>query len=211
MQFIAHRGHWANSNEKNTLKSFSSAFEIGVGVETDIRDCNGELVVSHDPPRTFDAIKLDDFLKLYCTYSSGGTLALNIKADGLQKDLLSSIRNYGVENYFVFDMSVPDTIGYAKLDMPYATRISEYESENTLSESSEWIWLDAFCGEWYSNDLIQYWLDKGKRVAIVSPELHSRQHLPLWQKLKLLPDLTRVYLCTDFVIRAKEFFDEAND
>jgi hypothetical protein len=45
-------------------------------------------------------------------------------------------------------------------------------------------------------------------VAVVSPELHRRPHLTLWERLKYLRNPSQVYLCTDLVKEAKEFFDE---
>ena len=52
MKILAHRGFWADEEEKNTLSAFGKAFDSGFGIETDIRDRNGELVISHNPPDT---------------------------------------------------------------------------------------------------------------------------------------------------------------
>jgi glycerophosphoryl diester phosphodiesterase len=49
-RILAHRGYWLEPGEKNSLSAFRRAFEGGFGIETDIRDLDGELVVSHDPP-----------------------------------------------------------------------------------------------------------------------------------------------------------------
>ena len=48
LKIIAHRGFWLEKSEQNSLKAFKKAFENGFGVETDVRDFNGELVISHD-------------------------------------------------------------------------------------------------------------------------------------------------------------------
>ena len=54
LEIIAHRGLWQdtkNPNDKsaqNTLKAFERAFEGGFGVETDLRDFAGQIVISHD-------------------------------------------------------------------------------------------------------------------------------------------------------------------
>lgn len=47
---IAHRGFWKIASEKNSLVAFERAFSNGYGVETDIRDLMGGLVVEHDLP-----------------------------------------------------------------------------------------------------------------------------------------------------------------
>jgi phosphoglycolate phosphatase-like HAD superfamily hydrolase len=207
MQLLAHRGLWYQPEEKNTLKALSASFDIGVGIETDIRDCDGTLVVSHDLPRASGALKFEIFLQNYVKHPTRPILALNIKADGLQAPLMAALQQHGIDHYFVFDMSVPDTLGYQRLQMPFAARISEYEPNNELAHGAAWIWLDAFHSEWFDNALIESWLEQGKRVAVVSPELHRRPHFPLWQKLKSLQDQSQVYLCTDLVFEAKEFFN----
>ena len=51
MQIISHRGFWKSKNEQNTIISFQRSFENGFGIETDIRDLNGKLVISHDIPQ----------------------------------------------------------------------------------------------------------------------------------------------------------------
>lgn len=207
MHILAHRGLWLKDEEKNSLSALSAAFQIGVGVETDLRDCNGLLVVSHDPPHLSESLPFEVLLKAYLEYSPGAVLALNIKADGLQAMLLTVLQRFGVENYFVFDMSVPDTLGYQRMQMPFAARVSEYESGEEIAKEAEWIWLDAFHDEWFGAEIITAWLNKGKRVAIVSSELHRRPHLSLWEILKPLSSHSHLYLCTDLVGEAKEFFD----
>ena len=66
---------------RNALSALRAA--LGFGIETDIRDALGELVISHDPPRSKDAVKFECFLDLVLATKSAGRIALNIKADGL--------------------------------------------------------------------------------------------------------------------------------
>ena len=51
MQVISHRGYWKTAAEKNTATAFARSFEMGFGTETDVRDLNGLLVISHDMPQ----------------------------------------------------------------------------------------------------------------------------------------------------------------
>lgn len=208
MKLLAHRGLWNQPEEKNSFQALSAAFEFGVGIETDIRDCDGMLVVSHDPPLTSASLQLDVLLQAYLKEPTQPVLALNIKSDGLHAPLLATLQQHNIQNYFVFDMSIPDTLGYQRLKMPFAARISEYEPNSALAKNASWIWLDSFFSEWFDISLIQNWLVEGKRVAVVSPELHHRPYLPLWHKLKSLHDQSQLFLCTDFVMEAQEFFDE---
>ena len=49
--------------KKNTLSAFTRAFDNGFGVETDLRDYNGTLVISHDVPQE-ESLLFEDFLKI---------------------------------------------------------------------------------------------------------------------------------------------------
>lgn len=208
LNIIAHRGYWQDISEKNSLVAFSRALEYGFGIETDFRDLNGLLVISHDVP-VDGAIKVADFANLYKKMSVSVPIALNIKSDGLYPLVKDLIIQSGMANYFVFDMSVPDTRGYFAEQVPVFTRLSEYETAPAFLDKSSGVWLDAFESEWYDEKVIQNLLDQQKQVAIVSPELHRRPHLQQWQFLKEhhfhKSDL--VSLCTDFPLEAKEYFN----
>ncbi|MCC2624728.1 MAG: hypothetical protein K0R14_601 [Burkholderiales bacterium] len=202
MKLLCHRGWWREIKDQNSIDAFRLALTHGYGIETDVRDLNGELVISHDLPKMPTKISFDSFLNLYSESREKPLLALNIKSDGLQKILMAKLAKYAVTNYFVFDMSIPDTLGYMKLNMPYAARLSEYETELGLAESSPYIWLDAFVSEWYDIDLISQLLEDSKTVIVVSPELHKRQHKTLWNELKLVEKSANLYLCTDLIDEA---------
>jgi glycerophosphoryl diester phosphodiesterase len=47
---LAHRGLWHDKSEQNTLLAIEASWESGFGIETDIRDQLGKVVISHDPP-----------------------------------------------------------------------------------------------------------------------------------------------------------------
>lgn len=207
MHILCHRGIWQTNSEKNTLAALELAIKSGFGIETDIRDCDGELVISHDMPLRNTGLHIDDFLKMYCFYDLKPLLALNIKSDGLQQILKSKLEQFGVTNYFVFDMSIPDTLPYMRLNMPFALRMSEFEDNGRLFNDAKYVWLDAFEHEWYTEELILNLMLQGKNVVIVSPELHKRSHLQLWGWLKKIEGQGKIYLCTDFINEAKEFFN----
>lgn len=200
MYFLAHRGWWNRASEKNTRLALSRAFQAGFGVETDIRDLDGELVISHDMPRR-GALPLAVMLGDYVSAGRPGTLALNIKSDGLAAPLHHLLNFHKVTDYFCFDMSVPDTLSYLQEGMPVAARLSEYEQEGPLSERADHLWWDAFSERSLPVDRLQNWLLSGKRVCLVSPELHGRPTDAFWGQLTSLPDSIRhhkgLMLCTD--------------
>lgn len=215
MRILSHRGYWKTAGEKNTRAAFVRSFDLGFGTETDVRDAWGELFISHDPPsERANPLSFDEFCELYTEH--GGVeralpLALNIKADGLQTLLQDLLAKYGIAAYFVFDMSVPDTRGYLAHGLPVYTRHSEYEPAPPFYDESVGVWVDGFHGDWMSAGTLRTHRAAGKSVCLVSPDLHKRPHLPLWESLRAAgvalgdgdDDLT---LCTDFPEEARAFF-----
>lgn len=207
MRLLAHRGLWRQPAERNTLAALCAAVDLGHGVETDIRDLDGALVISHDPATTAGHVNLDAFLVHCARAHRCGTLALNIKADGLQAALAARLEAHGLTDYFVFDMSVPDTLAYRSRAMPWAVRLSEFEDGGPLLAEASIVWLDAFeRDDWYALERLEALLLAGKTVAVVSPELHRRPHAAAWQRLLPLAGHERLLLCTDYLHQAQETF-----
>lgn len=207
MRILCHRGWWNNRGEENTRAAFHRAFENGMGVETDIRDRLGELVISHDPPMDH-FLPFDEFLSIYRSIGNGCPLALNIKSDGIYTLLSQQLSDIHPSCYFVFDMSIPDTLSYYDGKEPYFTRQSEYEPAPALYEHAAGVWIDCFEREWYTEETVRAHLASGKRVCLVSPELHRRSHITLWDLL-LTSGLfaeSELYLCTDLPDEAQTIF-----
>jgi glycerophosphoryl diester phosphodiesterase len=207
MQFLAHRGVWRAPSEQNTNVAFQRAWTGRFGVETDVRDLSGKAVISHDPPRN-DAQGLEEFLLARTAHSPETPLALNIKADGLAAEIKRLVELSTSRNFFVFDMSVPDTLHYFRAELPVFVRLSEYEPQSSLVERAVGIWLDAFETEWWGLDTMRQLTARGKQVAIVSPELHRRPHEAVWQLIESAEATVKdkILLCTDFPDAAERFF-----
>ncbi len=206
MIIISHRGHWKDAAEKNQGVAFHRSFHMGFGTETDVRDVAGTLVISHDMPKG-DELTLDAMLDILAGRDL--PLAMNIKADGLALALKERMQARRLTRWFTFDMSVPETVVQIRLGLPVFTRSSEYEPKPALYDQAIGVWLDAFVSEWYSKADIRGFLDDGKQVAIVSPELHRRAHLPLWTWLRACGVIhhPRLMLCTDLPEEALAFMD----
>jgi len=204
VELIAHRGWWKSPVEKNTAAAFEAALQAGFGIETDIRDCGGTLVISHDMPRGTEQ-SFDDFLTQYRRIGNPCTLALNIKADGMAAAVLDLLHRHRVRNYFCFDMSVPDSRGYQKLGMPVFARRSELEPACATTLDAPGVWLDAFDSQWFGAGEIEEILVGGQDVCVVSPELHRRDHRALWSEIQrwlawsnIAEDCdNRLMICTD--------------
>jgi hypothetical protein len=208
MQFLSHRGYWSAPAEKNTEAAFARSFALGFGTETDVRDLDGQLVISHDPPRA-GAWPLGSFLDLYTRHGRDVPLALNVKSDGIEALLADELGRRGITNYFAFDMSVPDTLRYQRRGISFFTRQSEHEPVPALYQACSGVWMDAFAGDWFSAGDIAGHLAAGKHVCLVSPELHGREPLGLWQKIGVwlasgaIENGGRIMLCTDQPERAR--------
>lgn len=198
VEVLAHRGLWKHPRDGNSLSALRAALEAGYGLETDIRDCQRELVISHDPPDS-SAPALVDLLDLYTSLGSSACLALNVKADGLARPLASLLRKYNVLNYFVFDMSIPDLIACHREGLCCFTRHSEVEPEPACYDRAAGVWLDAFTTDWFQHATIEKHLAKGKDVCVVSSELHGREPTRIWNMLASVcaPGPARLMICTD--------------
>jgi glycerophosphoryl diester phosphodiesterase len=204
---LAHRGLWLAPGQRNSLAAFRDAFSHGCGVELDVRDLDGTLVVSHDPPLagvlTFDAV-----VAAWGEHANAGALAINVKADGLDQMLATALRETDPARSFVFDMSIPDALSYVRAGIPYFARHSDVEPEPALYADAAGVWLDDFAGGFITAQRIAAHVKRGKRVAVVSPELHGRDHEAAWSEWRRWdvwssPD---VLLCTDHPTRAQEVF-----
>ena len=208
---LAHRGWWSDPAEKNSPHALIRALEAGFGIETDFRDLDGVLMVSHDPARTADA--LNDaawFFGAVARTGNTGRLALNVKADGLQQMLIDVMAQTGVprDQAYAFDMAVPDALGYLSRGFPAYSRLSEYEATPSFVTRAAGVWVDNFTGDYPQVDRAIDVMSGGLRAAIVSSELHGRDPGPLWDEIAAagLHDNPLFELCTDLPDAAFETF-----
>jgi len=208
MDFLAHRGAWTDPAEQNGLDACTDAWRAGFGIETDIRDRLGEIVVSHDPAPAGDLIRLDELLTAHAENGPGTPLALNVKACGLAAPTAKHLAEAGTIDAYVFDLAVPDAIAWLAAGVEVFTRHSDLEPEPVLYQRSTGVWLDSFGPEWWTPEVIAQHLEAGKRVAIVSPELHGRPYLAVWESLAAsgVSHAPGVALCTDYPLAAREWF-----
>jgi glycerophosphoryl diester phosphodiesterase len=209
MIVLSHRGYWKDTIEKNTRVAFERSFSMGFGTETDVRDRQGQLVISHDIAGS-SAMPIEDFFAIYRATGKRLPLALNIKADGLQQDLKRLLLAYDIQDYFVFDMAVPDGLLYARQDFLTYTRHSEFETSPAYYDLADGVWLDEFEGHWITDSVIKAHLAKGKSLCIVSPDLHKRDNTQEWKHYRELEKSigrNRLMLCTDFPEQAQEYFN----
>lgn len=209
MEILAHRGAWNAPSEKNTMAAFMNAVRNGWGFESDIRDYRGKLVISHNIADE-DSVPAEDVFRLLSEESFSACFAINIKADGLKEPLKKLLDLYGITNYFCFDMSVPQLFEYQEAGILCFTRQSEFEEKPVLLDKATGIWLDSFTDDcWLTEERVNYYIQRGKRVVLVSSELHGRNPELLWERVNNWTiDFSKISLCTDRPQKAMEFFRE---
>jgi hypothetical protein len=204
LRILSHRGYWKEAAEKNTPTAFRRSFDLGFGTETDVRDANGVLVISHDMPQGGETT-LDEFIAFYA--ESNLPLAINIKADGMADALTQKFAQANIANWFAFDMAVPDMRGYLRAGAPTFARMSEVERDPPWLDQAAGVWLDAFETQWWDAEALEALLAQ-KRVCVVSPELHRRDPDSVWRMLKPFGANDALMLCTDRPEEARDFFGE---
>jgi len=207
IKIIAHRGWWQNEVQQNTEEAFRKALSNGFGIETDIRDYKEGIVISHDLAN-MECISFDEFLCIVKEYPMQ-ELALNIKSDGLQSLIANKL--FCEVKYFCFDMSVPDMLGYIKMNLNTYSRCSEIERKPSLLDKCQGVWLDNFSSNELDLKALGEFLLMGKYVTLVSPELHKYEYFSYWEEVKSYLSnnsqyINQIGLCTDFPMEAKEFF-----
>jgi hypothetical protein len=209
MIVIAHRGCRREAAEENSRAAFERCFDAGFGTETDLRDASGAVVIAHDMPKggepTFeDVLRIMDGRNL--------PLALNIKADGLGEIIAKLLVRYGHTNYFTFDMSVPEMLRQIQGGLQVFTGLSDIVSVPVMLAESAGIWLDCFHSDWYGSEIIDDLLAGGKKLCIVSAELHGRSMDGQWERIRRCAYLesSRLMLCTDMPEKAEWYFNAGN-
>lgn len=207
MTILSHRGIWETREQQNTCAAFERSFDLGFGTETDFRDRAGQLAIAHDPDPG-PALSAERFFALLASYDHRLPLAINIKADGLQSLLKTHLDRNQIENYFLFDMSVPDAVRSMQEGLNCFTRHSDIEPLPAFYEQARGVWMDAFFNDWITPSAISRHLDADKRVCLVSPELHRRPHFNFWTMLESsgLSNHPDLMLCTDLPQQASNHF-----
>lgn len=162
MLYIAHRINTIRQLQE-TPKQF--------GVELDLRDYNGRLVLQHDP-----FTPGEDFEE-YLAHYQHGLMILNVKSEGIESRVLDLIRAARVERYFFLDCSFPMIRKLiARGERNIAVRYSEFEpieSALALRGEVEWVWVDCF-HKMPLTPSSHVRLKKHFRLCMVSPELQGR-------------------------------------
>ena len=204
-RIVAHRGAWLKELlVPNSQEALLAALDAGFSIETDLRDHNGTVVVSHDPTTDGSVLTLRHFLAQTSTVTLSRDLifALNIKSDGLNSIMKDELRTLEGIPHFFFDMSTPELVKYTKAGLSVGLRRSEFETlapQLSICSGPSAVWVDGFDSDWWkTSELLE--LGSGKRVVVlVSPELHGRDPAQVWKTFAdEFHNNPNLYICTDY-------------
>lgn len=206
MQVLSHRGLWYDfKKESNKRIAFERSFDKNLGTETDLRDICGRIVISHDMPNG-DEMSFSDLMEIM--NGRNLPLALNIKADGMIDEIIRILSFYNHTNYFTFDMSIPDMVVQINKGASVFTGCSDILPRPALLEKATGIWLDSFYSDWFEENTVSEFLAQGKKVCVVSSDLHKRDVRSQWEKIKMFSCFSNknLMLCTNEPEAAKKYF-----
>jgi hypothetical protein len=180
MQIIIHR---VNTIEK--LKTLPPDY----GVEIDIRE---DLTLSHDPSKKSESKRdnLVGYLKEYDKGGHKGTIVFNIKAAGIEEEVIKLAKENNIKDYFLLDVEMPYLYRASGQGVKrIAVRYSEYEpielTENFRGKV-DWVWIDTATVLPLDEKIVKQL--KGFKTCLVCPERWGRpEDIPVYkEKMKNL-------------------------
>ena len=196
MELIAHR-----LNKISEIKKLSKKY----GAEIDLRSSGSKIILHHDPYKKGE--KLENYLSNY----NHGTLILNIKESGIEKDVIKIIKKFGIKKYFLLDVEMPFICtNTKKFNQNVSIRYSEYEPIETVSKFEKnigWVWIDTFktlplsnvakktlnkfntclvCPERWGRpkDIEKYYIKMKKLNFFPSSIMTSKKYFKVWENLQ---------------------------
>lgn len=137
------------------------------GVEIDLRSNNKDIYLHHDPFKK--GVLLDNWIKYY----KHKFIVLNVKEEGLEKEILKTLKKNNIKNFFFHDQSFSSLLKNMN-KTKVSLRYSEYEDlKNTkfLFKKVKWIWIDNFNEFPLKNKFYKYLKKRKVKICLVSPEL----------------------------------------
>jgi len=164
MLYISHRINYLDS---------ATIFSASDGIEFDIRDSNGQLIVQHDACK--EGQLFSAFLE-FCPPTK--FYIVNIKAEGIEESAIKLLTDRGIQNFFLLDCGMPSLVRLGRTgEKRTAVRFSEYESFETVVAVApfvSWIWVDVFTQLPLTKQISEHAKHLGLRLCLVSPELQGQ-------------------------------------
>lgn len=220
---LAHRGNVRGPDREteNTVEAYRVAVEAGFGLEIDVRrDRAGGFYISHDIANRTEANCLEAFEPVFRAHADC-VVAVNVKELGYELDLAQLVQRGVFGNRaFLFDAELlePRNRGrtqrlvrrtLATQAVLLANRVSDRDEtvEQCLEIPGEVVWADEFDRFWLDQPTIQRLRASGRRIYVISPELHGFDRD---LRLQRWADFKRWQvdgICTDFANDAHAYFN----
>jgi hypothetical protein len=177
--YIAHRINYLDA------RIAAEVFAAADGIEFDIRDSAGQIIVTHDP---FSSGQLfADFLS-FCVPNK--FYIVNVKSEGIESVAISALEAAGIRQFFLLDCSIPAMVRLGRAgETRMAVRFSEYESLETVLSMApfvQWVWVDVFARLPLDAASASTIHNAGLKICLVSPELQAQQEKLFEYKCALL-------------------------
>ena len=150
----------------NTIKEVKK-IDNKFGIEIDLRSNKSKIYLHHDPFK-----KGEEFSK-WIKFYNHRLLILNVKEEGLEKKILSTLKKYKINNYFFHDQTFSSMLKNMK-SAKVSVRYSEYEkldNKKFLFKYIKWIWIDNFTKIPEDKKFYKFIKKNKIKTCIVSPEL----------------------------------------
>ena len=152
------------------------------GIEVDVRSHGSRLFLSHDPFKSGEP--LDEWIEGF----KHPLLVVNVKEDGLEDEIVRTLKTNNVPNYFFLDQAMPTIVRRGLIGLlDSALRYSEYEpmeSVHRLKSFASWVWVDSFHQASIETAQLESLQLTGLGVCLVSPEVHAPNRLGEAAELK---------------------------
>lgn len=175
------------------------------GVEIDLRYAGKQVVLNHEPFGNGEPFEI--FLRHY----RHRFFVLNVKNEGIEHEVIRLVNAYGIEEYFLLDLSFPALYKLACAGNRHlAIRFSEAEPvEACLAVKGmvDWVWVDCFTRLPLTAASYRE-LRPHFKLCLVSPEVQGHPESDIWiYQEQLRRDGIEIdAVCTDFPDR----WDEIN-
>jgi hypothetical protein len=173
MLYIAHR--------INTISELKT-IPIDVGVEIDLRDKDGTLILQHDP------FKDGELFIDWCKEYKHAFLICNIKSEGIELRVKEVLEQFSIQHYFFLDVSIPMIMKLLKLgENNIAIRFSEVEKDaESFLGKCKWLWVDCFS----HYPMISKHIRDGYKMCRVGPTLqgHNWEIQEEWKEVDAVCD-----------------------
>lgn len=179
--------HRFNKNEKP---------KNGFGIEIDVRLYQNNIVLSHNYASD-KIIYLEDCLNNF----KNTKMIIDCKESGIEQYVIKLLKQDF--DYYFLDSQIPDIIKLLKDNKKnIIIRKSQYESDSLFYKFDlcykwiDWFQFEPFILEHYLDYINEVSKDKKANNILVSPELYSKNYLPITKTInKLIPKNFSV--CTD--------------